>query len=82
MSRRRPSGGGRGRDHSKGRGTSQGPRGPKSPPKVHDVPRDAVMVNGHSTTWLNQGFDWVYPNEVVGGALSLECGLDVERRVP
>lgn len=35
-----------------------------------------LRVNGHSATWLRQGFPWVYPNEVVG-SLPKPAGTEV-----
>ncbi len=59
-----PASGGGGR---KGGPAGQGPTG-ASPPTSAQVARGQLAVNAYSERWLQQGFPWVYPKEVVGGA--------------
>lgn len=46
---------------------SRGERPGRSGPSLG---ADTIAVNGHSAQWLAQGFPWVYPNEVAGGAVA------------
>ncbi len=49
-----------------GRRSSKGTGKKPKPLRFPEGVTNAVMVNGYSSEWLNKGFDWVYPNEIVG----------------
>lgn len=36
------------------------------------------MVNGYSSEWLSKGFDWVYPNEIIGRRGNTKSGASVQ----
>lgn len=57
--------------------TPERPRPAEPAPKVRAEP-GTLVVNGYSERWLRQGFQWVYPAEVLAG--SAASGAEVRLR--